>query len=194
MRNKITVFIVAMVLTTTARALPQHEFPATMNSGATVLQRCSVATVKALKFIKVGYASLYAADCARLMDTFADNEKIISFQYFRSIPGDAFAKAAAHFLQKNLSAEEYARMEQKVQTFNSHYQDIQRGDRYDLFYSPTRGISLALNESPLFAELDAEFAQAYMQIWFGAEPFDHRLKATLLSLPKADKRSLANSS
>src|SRR5687767_5002755 len=113
-------------------AIPEPLLPAQVTLEQNVLNRCSIAPVKALLVFKVGYASLYTQDCAALSTDFYGSMKQLSFEYHREIPGDAFAKASANFLKKNLTPETWTGLADKIDSFNSHYKDIGPGDRYDL--------------------------------------------------------------
>jgi hypothetical protein len=161
-------------------AIPGPGLPEQVTIGDAVLNRCSIAPVKALVVFKVGYASVYTQDCVSLATDFYGSMKQLSFEYHREVPGDAFAKAAANFLKKNLSPETWTALEDKIASFNSHYRDIVPGDRYDLVYAPGQGLRLLLNGELLAVETDAVFAHAYFEIWFGAQPYDKTLKSRLL--------------
>jgi hypothetical protein len=177
------VFIAAILISVvlnSAYAIPEPMLPEQVTIGDAVLNRCSIAPVKALVVFKVGYASVYTQDCATLTTDFYGSMKQLSFEYHREVPGDAFAKAAANFLKKNLPAETWTALEDKINAFNSHYRDIGPGDRYDLVYTPDRGLRLLLNGEILTAEADPVFAHAYFEIWFGAQPYDKTLKSRLL--------------
>ena len=163
-----------------ALAIPKPKLPVYVGMDGKVLQRCSIAKVKALKIFKVGYASLYLEDCSAIDNNIALLPKQVSFEYYREIPGDAFAKAATNFLKKNLSAEEFSELEPTIQAFNSKYKDTVAGDRYDLSYIPNKGVSLYLNGKLLSMAENNDFAQAYFKIWFGEKPFSKRLKTNLL--------------
>jgi hypothetical protein len=66
--------------------------------------------------------------------------------------------------------------------FNSYYQDIKEGDYYDLIYDPKTGLQLNLNNKPLTALNDPLLSLAYLNIWFGKEPFSEELKDSLLKI------------
>lgn len=167
--------------TATAAAIPDPALPAQVTIENITLNRCSIAPVKALVVFKVGYASLYALDCSRLTEDFYDTTKQLSFEYYREIPGDAFGKAAANFLKKNLEPETWTLLEEKINNFNSHYRDVVAGDRYDMIHTPGEGLQLLLNNELLTTEADPVFAKAYFEIWFGEDPYDKTLKTRLLN-------------
>lgn len=140
-------------------------------------QRCNKADVKALKVFTVGEAALYRKNCD--VENLLSPPLKLSFRYFREVPGDAFGKAAMHFLEKNLRPEEFARLKPDLADFNSHYQDVDDGDQYLLTYS-NDGLTLTLNGKPLTYRQGRDFASAYLTIWFGPRPYSDDMKETLL--------------
>ena len=140
-------------------------------------QVCTRSDVKALRFITVGEATLSRHDCQA--DDLLSPPLRLTFRYFRDVPGDAFAKAALNFLEKNLQATEFDRYQSRFQAFNSHYQDISDGDAYSLTYRED-GLTLALNNQLLASEAGTTFARYYLRIWFGETPYSQSLKENLL--------------
>lgn len=177
-------FLLFICYSACVSAIPEPSLPAQVTIENHVLQRCSIAPVKALMVFKVGYASVYTQDCAALSTEFYGSIKQLSFEYYREIPGDAFAKAAANFLKKNLAPETWTALEDKINAFNNRYQDIVPGDRYDLVYLPGKGLQLLLNGELLAAESDPLFAESYFSIWLGEHPYDKTLKSRLLTPDK----------
>lgn len=141
-------------------------------------QVCTRSDVKALRFITVGEATLSRHDCQT--DDLQSPPLRLTFRYFRDVPGDAFAKAALNFLEKNLQAAEFNRYQVRFQAFNSHYQDISDGDAYSLTYRED-GLTLALNNQLLASETGSTFARYYLRIWFGETPYSQSLKENLLA-------------
>lgn len=140
-------------------------------------QRCHRADVKALKVFTVGEAALYRENCN--VDDLLEPPLQLSFRYFREVPGDAFGKAAMHFLEKNLDEARFTRLEPELKSFNQHYQDVDDGDRYTLIYE-NGGLTLALNGEPLTQQNGDDFAHAYLTIWFGPAPYSPAMKESLL--------------
>ncbi|MEQ3722833.1 chalcone isomerase family protein [Alcanivorax sp.] len=140
-------------------------------------QVCTRSDVKALRFITVGEATLSRHDCQT--NDIQTPPLRLTFRYFRDVPGDAFAKAALNFLEKNLEPTEFDQYQARFRQFNSHYQDISDGDAYTLTYRAD-GLTLALNDQPLANETGATFARYYLRIWFGETPYSRSLKENLL--------------
>lgn len=143
------------------------------------LPRCSTGKVKALKFFHVGQASLFRQDCA------ADDKLApplrLAFGYNREVPGDAFAKAAREMIERNLSEQRFQALQQRLDAFNRHYRTTNDGDRYTLDYDRDQSLVLRLNGEVLAREQGRDFADAYLSIWFGEDPYSDNLKEALLS-------------
>ena len=159
-----------------AAALLASSIPAQLNADQN-WQRCHRADVKALKVFTVGEAALYRENCN--VDDLLEPPLQLSFRYFREVPGDAFGKAAMHFLEKNLDETRFTRLESELERFNQHYKDVDDGDRYTLIYE-NGGLTLALNGEPLTQQKGDDFAHAYLTIWFGPSPYSPAMKESLL--------------
>ena len=154
----------------------------TASAGATnfeELRQCSSGKVKALKIFHVGQAALYRQDCAA-DDKLAPPMRL-AFGYNREVPGDAFAKAARKMIERNLSEDRFEKLSSRINAFNSHYRTTHDGDRYTLDYDADQSLVLSLNGEVLAREQGRDFADAYLSIWFGDDPYSDDLKAELLS-------------
>lgn len=143
-------------------------------------QLCHRSDVKALRFITVGEARLLRQDCN--VDDLLAAPMRLEFSYHREVPGDAFAKAAMNFLEKNLNDSDFNQLKPRFERFNSHYRDIGDGDTYAMVYQDEQ-LLLMLNDEPLTEEQGDRFARAYLRIWFGENPYSNNLKQALLGNP-----------
>ena len=143
-------------------------------------QLCHRSDVKALRFITVGEARLLRQDCN--VDDLLAAPMRLEFSYHREVPGDAFAKAAMNFLEKNLNNSDFNQLKPRFERFNSHYRDIGDGDTYAMVYQNEQ-LLLMLNDEPLTTEQGDRFARAYLRIWFGENPYSNNLKQALLGNP-----------
>ena len=175
----------ARLLITLATTLPvvqaEELFPDYIESRNARLSRCSRAELKAFRLIHVGNAALYLDDCKKMGTIFSPNPKHLRFLYDKAIPAKAFKEASEEYLKINLGPK-YSAWQPAFDKFNSYYQDIKEGDYYDLVYDPKTGLQLNLNNKPLAALNDPAQSLAYLNIWFGKEPFSEELKDSLLNI------------
>ena len=177
MSGLLTGFFVLMPAARTA----EQRFPASVNSANTQLKLCSQAELKAFRLIHVGNAALYLENCNALANIFSLTPKRIRFLYDKSIPAKAFREASIEYLEINLG-KKFNQWKTAYDKFNSNYQDIKAGDYYDLIYDPASGLLLQLNGKDLAAIQDKDIGLAYLNVWFGREPFSEDLKKTLLKI------------
>ena len=143
-------------------------------------ETCNEAPVKALGFITVGKAALSKPACDAAGDTLLAPPLHLEFAYTRAVPGDAFAKAAMVMIERNIDAQRFNDIAERLRAFNSGYRDIDDGDRYRLVYLPSGELQLWLNDEQLAVEQGHDFAEAYLSIWFGQKPYSDAMKETLL--------------
>ena len=82
-------------------------------------------------------------------------------------------------ISANVSEREFAALEPTIKRFNSHYEDIEPGDRYALTFA-NGTTELAKNGHTLGAVEGTAFARAIFAIWLGEEPLSRNLKSALL--------------
>lgn len=143
------------------------------------LTECGRGIVRALRVIRVGDAVLYRDDCSRNSEPMEAPLRL-QFSYRRDVPGDAFGQAAEAMIERNVSADTFASLSERLQAFNANYRDIGDGDTYQLDYGTDGTLLLSLNGELLATEEGDEFAQSYLTIWFGERPYNDRLKRDLL--------------
>ena len=156
---------------------PSH--PARLDD-QTRLNVCRSAPVQALRFIEVGEARLWRDNCVSGRASLQP-PLLLEFAYRREVPGSAFSRAAMAMIERNLSGADFAELKPRLERFNSHYRDIGDGDTYQLRYLPDGQLELLLNNEVLTREQGHEFANAYLNIWFGPQPYSDRLKRQLLA-------------
>ena len=169
------------LLSLTSVAQSEVLFPAQVNNTKIQLKLCSQAELKAFRLIHVGNAALYLEDCNKLSDIFSITPKRLRFLYDTTIPSKAFREASYEYLKINLG-QKFNQWKTSFDQFNNNYQDIKAGDYYDLIYDPLTGLLLQLNGKDLATIQDRDIALAYLNVWFGNEPFSEDLKNKLLKL------------
>lgn len=141
------------------------------------LAKCSQTEISVMKFINVADAALYSSDCSRLPDLTENLQ--LSFIYHREIAGEDFIEAAETLLKRNLSDAEFSRIKTDLDEFNTAYESVAEGDRYDIRRNQN-GLSLFKNGRLIGEHASMTLGQSYYQIWFGEKPFNDDLKQSLL--------------
>lgn len=136
-------------------------------------------------FFKAYVGALYLPGGVAAQDVFKDVPKRIELNYFWSIDGKEFGPAGERVLAQNLTPEEIASLQPRLDRLNAAYESVKPGDRYALTYVPGRGTELALNGQPRVVIPGADFAAAYFRIWLGERPIDTAFRDQLLECRNA---------
>jgi hypothetical protein len=151
--------------------------------GTTLLKLRNVGLLRYRIFIKAYVAALYLGEGVHPEQVLSDVPKRLELQYFWSIAGPDFGKAADAVLADNFPAPFIASLRARLDRLHTLYENVKPGDRYALTYVPGLGMELALNGVPKGTIEGADFASAYFAIWLGAKPIDPSLKTQLLKTP-----------
>lgn len=153
----------------TSRTLESHQ-----------LSLCASTNMRKMLF-NIGDVALYLKDCNQATaDTLTQQPVKLSFVYQRAFDGEDFIKSSDVLIQRNISATDYAAIEDKLKAFNANYQAIAKDEVYEIAYSQETGLLLTKNGRLLSQSDSEELAAAYFTIWFGQNPFSTKMKNDLL--------------
>ena len=155
------------------------DFEPTASIGNHQLQLCSQAPIKVLSVISVGKAALYLADCDKT-EQMLQQPIQLAIIYQRAFSAEDFIESATKLLKRNIPQDQFNDLREELDTFNSNYQAIAKGERYDICHSPQTGLLLHKNGRQIARSESSKLAQAYFKIWFGERPFNKKLKKQLL--------------
>ena len=177
------VFFVWLFLGTAADAatIEGVTFADRYQAGTTTLMLNNVGLLRYRVIFKGYVAALYLGEGVRPEQVLTDVPKRLELEYFWSIAGPDFGKAAEKILADNFPAAQITSFRSRLDRLNTLYENVKPGDRYALTYIPGVGTELALNGKPKGIIEGADFAAAYFAIWLGAKPLDASLKAQLLT-------------
>lgn len=136
-------------------------------------------------FIKVYDAYLYTPQPEDTGDILsAGVSKCLRLDYAVSLSSEDFIASADTILKKQHGPERLRLIQPQLNTFNSAYQAVKKGDQYRLCYdAATYETTLLLNDEPLVTIASAEFGSAYFGIWLGEKhPIDAGLRGRLLNI------------
>lgn len=150
-------------------------------AGASDFQRCSEVELKVMGLFSVGTASLHLTDCDDTDRVLGRIPKMFSLELDRDMSGQDLIDSANELLVKNISgAENPNELPQELACLADAYVDASEGERFDVVYQPEGGLALYRNGDLLRECPDQGHGHRYFQIWFGDEPFNHRMKRALL--------------
>jgi hypothetical protein len=129
-------------------------------------------------------AALYAAPEIKTIDTVLGNTpKSLVLHYHRTIKKEVMIKASRDRILKNSAIDSKA-LEDRLKQLDAAYQNVKKGDRYELRYEPNVGTSLILN-GKLQATIQGEdFQKAFFGIWLSRVPLNKKLRDALLQSPQ----------
>ncbi len=145
------------------------------------LELRGAALLRYMGLLRVYAAALWVGEGVDSSRVLEDVPKRLEIEYFRSFSAEQFAASTRLKIGENVSPEDYARLEPRIEALNQLYRSVQPGDRYAITYLPGRGVELAFNGAPLGWIEGADFGAAIFSIWLGQEPLDDALKRRLLS-------------
>lgn len=133
-------------------------------------------------FFKVYDAALFTEPEATPEDVLSrDCAFHLEFRYLRNIPKSAILESAERMLHRNLTTETRRRLKAPIEKLHATYRSVIVGDVSTLTYTPEKGTTFAINGDPLITIPGQEFAQSYLEIWFGTLPISLELRDRLLS-------------
>lgn len=135
--------------------------------------------------IKVYDAQLYIQAGVAQKDILADDSsRCLQLTYAVSLKPDDFVRGALHVIEKQYRLESLpVETRNGIDTLHSHYQPVQKGDRYSLCYNAATTVtSLDLNGRNLVQIKSPDFARVYFGIWLGnGDVLDESLRDDLLA-------------
>ncbi|MCH2173782.1 chalcone isomerase family protein [Myxococcota bacterium] len=156
------------------------EFAQSAPDGDGELRLRGVALLRYRIVFKAYVAALYLPPRVPSDAVLSDVPKRLEIEYFWSLDAADIARAGREILQRNVTSDEFVRLERDLSQIDAAYRDVKPGDRYALTYLPGLGTRLSLNGESLVLVPGPDFARAYFSIWLGTDPLDQGLKRALL--------------
>ena len=183
----LTAFTVLFAVLSGAPAIadPRAQFTPEITVHGQMLPLRGTGRLVWMRVVAVYDAALYLPADVPGKDMLRDVPKRLELRYHIAIKGEKFGESAVPFLEKNVAAEELARLKPRLEQLNRLYRDVKEGDRYALTYAPGKGTTLTLNGNPLGTIDGADFATAYFTIWLGKKPISDTLRDELTGLAKS---------
>ena len=149
-------------------------------TGNEEFQLRGVALQRYMLFFKGYVGALYLPTQIIPAETMDDVSKHLVLQYFHDIKKEDFQESTIAIIKKNVSEASYQKIEDRVQKFNTFYQDVKSGERYSLTYIQGKGSTLSMNRKPLVTIPGHDFSFAVFSIWLGENPIGETFRDILL--------------
>lgn len=158
-----------LALSTGLAAADRYDdlFPATYQAGETKLERKGVSKLVVGYIFNVYVAAFYQEPENGPAEALADQPRHLEIRYLRDISKYAFIEAAEDMLSKQHPPPTIASIRDGITSINQLYQDVRKGDRYALTYTPDTGTELIFNGQSKGVIPGADFARVYFTIWLG---------------------------
>lgn len=140
--------------------------------------------IKTHFFIKVLVAGFYTEKDAAEGAILDESAKRIEVAYFYPVPGKKLARETRERIRQNTTAQEYAKIEARINTMDDYFVDLRPGDRYVLTYVPAMGTFFTYNGKEQGLIEGRDFARALFSVWIGERPLSETLKTQLLGYEK----------
>jgi Chalcone isomerase-like len=146
--------------------------------------------IRAVAWLKGYVAGLYVAQPNTNAHTLmkAGGAKRVSLVMMREADTEVFVKAVHGGIEKNLSDEQIAALDTRLQSFDAAVRGIgkvKEGDIVNLDFVPDKGLVLSFNGQTRGSPVQGkDFYEAILGIFIGDNPVDKSLKLGLLGLKK----------
>lgn len=132
-------------------------------------------------FIKVYVAALYLSHATTSADEALKGPARLTQTFVYSHVEAAKIKEAWHEgFAANLSKDELAAVQARLERFSAMFGDAYKGDAYAFEFIPGKGVAVSLKgAAPVVIEGD-DFARGLLKVWLGSSPVDSGLKRALL--------------
>lgn len=125
-------------------------------------------------------AALYApAENTTIDSVLGNTPKSLVLHYHHAIKKEIMIKASRDRISNNPEVDA-KNLEDRLKQLDAAYQNVQKGDRYELRFEPGIGTSLLLNGKLQATIVGEDFQKAFFGIWLSRVPLSRKLRDTLL--------------
>lgn len=180
MRNRIKYLFIGLLCMVWTCLSGAPHFPEILNHEEIQYVKTNSHSVKAFGFIKLLTACLYVGEGYDIEEYPAPIPIGLRLQYDRNFKKSSLVGSADKVLRDQYSSEQLDAISQQLESINSAYVDVKKGDEYTLIYHPIRGTTLYFNDKEEVTIPGQQFAEIYFSIWLGNHPDSQKLSRKLL--------------
>jgi hypothetical protein len=133
--------------------------------------------------IKVYVGALYLGEKSTSVEDILAREggKRVAMHFlYKEVEAGKLVAAWNDGFKANLSADEMAAVQERLNRFNELFQTVRKGDVYQLDFIPGRGTEVSLNGTAAGTVEGEDFFRALLKVWLGTKPADKGLKKAWL--------------
>ncbi len=145
------------------------------------------AGIRSKFFFDIYIAELYMEDPSSSVNEVIESsghKRIVMYFLYKEVEKAKLIEGWNEGFADNTKADEVAKLQVKIDQFNSMFNDVKKGDIIVLDFIPDKGtvVTIANQEKGVIAGKD--FNDALLRIWLGEKPVNKGLKEKLLSYTK----------
>jgi len=134
-------------------------------------------------FVKVYVGALYLTKkqtaAAQILSD-PDAKRIVMSFLYKEVSAEKLVDGWNEGFAANNSAEELRMLQDRINSFNSFFTAVHKGDVIRLDYMPDQGTRIWINEVLKGSVAGEDFSRALLKIWLGNKPADAGLKDDML--------------
>jgi hypothetical protein len=142
------------------------------------------AGIRSKFFFDIYIAQLYmehpAGSAAEVIAAPGKKRMIMHFLY-EEVTKDKLVSAWNEGFGDNLDAEKLATLQEKINSFNTLFRTVKKGDIIELDYIPEQGTVVTISGKEMGVIEGKDFNDALLNIWVGPKPINEGLKTKLLN-------------
>ncbi|MDH5326544.1 MAG: chalcone isomerase family protein [Gammaproteobacteria bacterium] len=141
------------------------------------------AGIRSKFFFSIYVGALYLSErAAKPQDVFdnANSKRVVMHVLYKDLEAAKITAAWDEGFKKNNSSKDYESLQDRLQTFNSFFNDSKTGDVILLDYIPDSGTRMTFNNELRGTIPGRDFYTALLKVWLGDRPADSNLKEAML--------------
>ena len=155
-------------------------FPATLHTEAQTLQLSAGGSFTYALIFDVLCGASYLPSDVSARDFKSSSSKALILAYKRDFSAEEFRTVTSELFRKNNPDDLVQTLSAELKAFNTFYEDIKAGDRYQLTLLNGSWLELRKNDRVLGTIQNPKFGDAIFNVWFGDKPMSSSLKRQLL--------------